>query len=152
MEDPSGWIFMRGGDSAYIACRPLQPYAWKPIEGGGTRLFSPYLKNGVIVQVAAASEYPDLDAFAGAIRKLPLDFHLDPVPTVQFRSLRGRQLDFTWGATPNVNGKPLDYEHWPLFGGPFLRSGGGFRAADSQISRHAAGTRLPQTHGYESAR
>ncbi len=40
-EDPSGWIFARGGD-ALIACRPLQPYSWKPIEGGGRRLFSPY--------------------------------------------------------------------------------------------------------------
>ena len=40
-----------------IACRPLQPYTWKPIETGGRRLFSPYLKNGMVVQVAAASEY-----------------------------------------------------------------------------------------------
>ena len=52
-EDKSGWIFMRGGASAYIACRPMQPYSWKPIEGGGRRLFSPYLKNGFVVQVAA---------------------------------------------------------------------------------------------------
>jgi hypothetical protein len=35
-EDPAGWIFARGGDT-YIACRPLQPYTWKPIEGGGRR-------------------------------------------------------------------------------------------------------------------
>ena len=32
-EDASGWIFARAGD-AFIACRPLQPYAWKPIDGG----------------------------------------------------------------------------------------------------------------------
>jgi hypothetical protein len=44
VEDPSGWIFVRGG-GALIACRPLQPYSWKPIEGGGRRLFSPYLQN-----------------------------------------------------------------------------------------------------------
>ncbi|HVW85872.1 MAG TPA: hypothetical protein VHB50_14380, partial [Bryobacteraceae bacterium] len=48
-EDKSGWILMKGGESAWIACRPLQPYVWEPIAGGGKRLFSPELKNGVIV-------------------------------------------------------------------------------------------------------
>lgn len=120
-EDKSGWIFMRGGD-ALIACRTLQPYAWKPIEGGGRRLFSPYLKNGVVVQVAAASEYSDLDAFRRAILALPFEFTLEPVPHVRLRSLRGATLDFTYGVPPR------DYEHWPLFGGPFLNS-----AVDSQV-------------------
>jgi hypothetical protein len=126
-EDPSGWIFMRGGDSAYIACRPLQPYAWRPIEGGGRRLFSPALKNGVVVQVAAQSEFASLEAFGKAIAALPLAIVLAPTPHVRFRSLRGAEIDFTWGQTPKVNGKPLDYEHWPLFGGPFLDA-----ARDSQ--------------------
>ncbi len=120
-EDPSGWIFMRGGD-ALIAVRPLQPYSWKPIEGGGKRLFSPHLHNGVVVQVAAASEFPNLEAFATAILALPLSFSLEPRMRVQFRSLRGKQLDFTWGSTPRVDGKPLDYATWPLFGGSFAES------------------------------
>jgi len=127
VEDPSGWIFMRGGDSAYIACRPLQPYSWKPIAGGGRRLFSPYLKNGFVVQVAAASEFPDLAAFGRAIVKLPLEFHVDTVPSVKFRSLRGTLLEFTYGATPRLNSTPLDYAAWPLFGGPFVEA-----AVDSQ--------------------
>ncbi len=57
VEDPSGWIFTRGGN-AWIAYRPLAPYSWKPIEGGGKRLFSPHLKNGAVVQVAAAERVP----------------------------------------------------------------------------------------------
>ena len=113
-EDPSGWIFARGGD-ALIACRPLQPYTWKPIEGGGRRLFSPYLKNGMVVQVASRSEYSDLDAFRRAILALPLEFHLAPLPSVRFRSLRGKQLAFTYGQV-------LDYTNWPLFGGPFVEA------------------------------
>ena len=123
VEDRSGWILMRGGDSAYIACRPLQPYFWKPIATGGRRLFSPYLKNGFVVQVAAAGEYPDLKSFGSAIVKLPLDFRLDPAPSVRFRSLRGRLLEFTYGDVPRVDGVALDYDHWPLFGGPFLEAG-----------------------------
>jgi hypothetical protein len=120
-EDPSGWIFARGGD-ALIACRPLQAYSWKPIDGGGRRLFSPYLKNGIVVQVAARSEFPDMDAFRRAILALPLEFQLAPVPSVRFRSLRGKLLTFTYGETPRVDGTPLDYAHWPLFGGPFVEA------------------------------
>jgi hypothetical protein len=121
-EDKSGWIFMRGGASTYIACRPMRPYSWKPIEGGGRRLFSPYLKNGFVVQVAAASEFPDLASFEKAILALPLEFRLDPEPTVRFRSLRGTNIEFTYGTTPRLNGRRIDYDHWPLFGGPFVES------------------------------
>jgi len=120
-EDPSGWIFARGGD-ALIACRPLQTYTWKPIEGGGRRLFSPYLKNGIVVQVAARSEFTDMEAFRRAILALPLEFSLDPTPSVTFRSLRGQTLDFAYGQVPRRNGAPIDYAHWPLFGGPFLEA------------------------------
>ena len=120
-EDKSGWILARGGD-ALIAMRPLQPYFWKPIAGGGRRLFSPYLQNGVVVQVAAASEYADLEAFGRAVEALPLEFSLEPVPAVKWRTLRGSTLEFTYGKTPRVNGQALDYARWPLFGGPFLES------------------------------
>src|SRR5215472_3035060 len=122
VEDASGWIFLRGGESAYIACRPLQPYSWKPIEGGGRRLFSPYLKNGFVVQVAAVSEYPDLRSFGRAITALPLEFQLDLAPGVRFQSLRGNQIEFTYGKTPRINGQPIDYAGWPLFGGPFVEA------------------------------
>jgi hypothetical protein len=120
-EDPSGWIFARGGD-AFIAFKPLQPYSWKPIEGGGKRLFSPYLKNGGVLQVAAASEFSDMAAFRRAILGLELQVRLEPVPSVRFRSLRGRLLEFTFGETPKANGIVLDYAKWPLFGGPFLEA------------------------------
>jgi hypothetical protein len=120
-EDPSGWIFARGGE-AVIACRVLQPYLWKPIEGGGRRLFSPYLQNGAIVQVAPVKEFGSMDAFRGAILKLKLETRLEPQPSVRFHSLRGRDLEFIWGNVPSVNGKALDYDNWPLFGGPFLEA------------------------------
>ena len=120
-EDESGWIFMRGGD-AWIAARFFQPYAWKPIDGGGRRLFSPHLQNGVVVQVAARSEYADVEAFRRAILALPLEIQRSPVPSARFMSLRGRRLEFTYGQTPRVDGVPLNYDAWPLFGGPFLEA------------------------------
>jgi hypothetical protein len=120
-EDPSGWIFARGGD-AFIACRVLQPYTWKALDKGGRRLFSPYLRNGVIVQVAARSEYGDLEAYRRAILALPVEFRLDPIPSVRFRSLRGKMIDFTYGEVPIIDGRALDYAQWPLFGGPFVEA------------------------------
>ena len=80
-----------------------------------------------MVQVAAASEFPDLAAFGKAIADLPLEYRLLPVPSVRFRSLRGTTIAFTYGSTPKLNGVAVDYQHWPLFGGPFVES-----AVDSQ--------------------
>ncbi len=114
VEDPSGWIFARGGD-AWIAYRPLAPYSWKPIEGGSKRLFSPHLKNGAVVQVAAAAEFATLAAFREAITKLPLEYHLDPTPSVRLRSLRGADLNFTYG-------QARDFSTWKLFDGPFMQA------------------------------
>lgn len=132
-EDGSGWIFARGGN-ARIAYRPLAPYVWKPMEGGDRRLFSPHLKNGTIVQVASVSEYPTAAAFKKAVLGLRLEVKMEPTPSVRFTTLRGRALEFTYGQTPRVDGKALEYDKWPAFGGPFLQGQPGVR-------------RLTMTHG-----
>jgi hypothetical protein len=110
-EHSSGWIFARGG-SAFLAYRPLAPYEWRPMEGG-KRLYSPHLKNGTILQAAAAGEFASLDAFKQAILRLPLEFALEATPSVRFRSLRGHDLLFTYG-------RPIKLEHWKPFEGPYL--------------------------------
>ena len=136
-EDKSGWIFMRGGTSTYIACRPLQPYVWKV-----HRLFSPYLHNGVIVQAAAASEYPNLRAFGEAIVKLPLKIQLDPTPSVSFKSLRGTLIEFTFGETPRLNGEPDRLPALALIRRPVPAFRRRFRGAHHDLWRHAAHARF----------
>jgi len=126
VEDASGWIFCRGGN-AWIAYRPLAPYSWKAIEGGGKRLFSPHLKNGTVVQAASASEFANLEEFRQAILRLPLEFKLDPVPSVRFRTLRGSQLSFTYG-------ERRDFSSWKLFDGPFMQSDRGSRRLELRHS------------------
>jgi hypothetical protein len=144
-EDKSGWIFARGGN-AYLAYRPLAPYHWIPYlhynggwakvrqDLGGRVLSSPHLKNGTIVQAASVGEFADFESFKAAMRALPLEFTLDPVPAVKFTTLRGKQVAFTYGKTPVVDGAPLDYVAWKLFEGPYLNA-------------EVGGRKLTVTHG-----
>jgi len=142
-EDESGWIFARGGN-AFLAYRPLAPYHWEPHlnyrqipsnEGyayerddtGSKILASEHNQNGTIVQAASADEFKDFAAFQAAIKALPLEFSLEPVPSVKFTSLRGKQLEFTYGQTPIVDGAKVDYAHWKLFGGTHLNAEVGSR-------------------------
>jgi hypothetical protein len=41
---------------------------------------------------------------------------MDPHPTVRFRSLRGTEMRFIYGADP------VEYSRWPLYGGAFLEA------------------------------
>jgi hypothetical protein len=133
-EDASGWIFARGGN-AYLAYRPLAGYTWQPylkyktmwatddrVDQGDRLLQSAHLRNGTIVQVASTSEFADMAAFQAAIKRLPLTFTLEPTPTVAFTTLRGRKLTFTYGQTPAIDGRKVDYAKWKLFQGPFLNA------------------------------
>ena len=122
--DTSGWIFGHGGE-AYVAYYPLAPYEWKAEPAGAWRLHSPHLQNGAVVQAAPAAAYPSFDAFKAAIRALPLRATTSPRPSVQFTTLRGTAIDFTYGETPRLDGRPVDYAGWPLYDGPFLRADAG---------------------------
>ena len=132
-EDPSGWIFARGGN-AYLAYRPLAAYHWikylhytsgwakTRLDLGGRILTSPHLKNGTIVQAASASEFKSFAEFKAAITSLPLTFQLEPKPAVTMTTLRGRKLTFTYGELPTVDGRAIDYAQWKLFEGPYLNA------------------------------
>ncbi len=143
--DASGWLFARGGNT-YLAYRPLAPYTIEPltkfksswsderIETGDQRLYSPHRRNGTIVQAASADEFASFDAFKAAIRALPLSYAMDPVPSVKFRTLRGKDVVCAYGRAPIVDGQVLDYSKWKLFEGPYLNAEKGSR-------------RLTMTHG-----
>ncbi len=119
VEDPSGWIFARGGD-AYIAFYPLERYEWQDEEGGDKRLFSPHLKNGGVLQVGTADQDGSFDQFQDRVRHLEIHTSVDPLPQVKFETLRGHSIEVTYGDVPVINGKPVDYERWPLYDGPFM--------------------------------
>lgn len=144
--DTSGWVFAQGGQ-AYLAYRPLAPFHWENRleyrqlpsnhgykwdrvdlgEKGDRLLVSPHLKNGTIVQAASASEFASFDAFKRAIVALPLEFKLEPVPSVKMKTLRGHEVAFTFGQTPTLNGQAVNYDAWKLFEGPYLNAEKGSR-------------------------
>ncbi len=138
-EDPSGWIFTQGGP-VYIAYRPMAPGEWRPNDwthllandakgfigagfaqwGAGSRCYvSDALRNGYVVQVAPVRDYATFDAFKAAVRALPLKFSTATMPEVTFTTLDGSVVHARYGAPPVVNGRPVDFTHWPLFDSPF---------------------------------
>lgn len=118
-EDASGWIFVQGGD-AYIAYYPLSPYTWMEEVGGDKRLHSEELKNGAVVQVAAASDFASFDAFKTQVNALPIAVSTSPELKVDYTSLRGDKMALTYGETPVINGSAVNYEAWKLFDGAYL--------------------------------
>jgi hypothetical protein len=131
--DASGWIFAQGGNT-YLAYRPLAGYELQPLaritsswtgeraDTGDKRLYSPHLKNGTILQAASVAEFKDFAAFQAAIRALPLEFKLEPMPTVKFTTLRGKTIQCAYGEAPVLDGKVVDYTKWKLFEGPYLNA------------------------------
>jgi hypothetical protein len=63
-----------------------------------------------------------LEAFAEAVKGRRLEVGLDPVPSVAYESLDGSVLEAEYGSVPRVDGAAVDYDSWPLYGGPFMEA------------------------------
>jgi hypothetical protein len=137
-EDASGWIFAQGGNT-YIAYYPMAPYEWIPLENGGKRLYSPHRSNGTILQPASADDFESWEAFKAAVRALPLEVETDGAPSVRFTTLSGNVIRAAYGEDPTVDGFPVDFAGWPLFGSPFLEAAEG---SNQLLMRHGNLERL----------
>jgi hypothetical protein len=71
------------------------------------------------VQVAPVRAFASFALFQQAVRALPLTFSTAAAPEATFTSLDGSVLHARYGAVPTVNGRPVDFAHWPLFESPF---------------------------------
>jgi hypothetical protein len=116
--DDSGWIFCDAGKT-FIAYFPLNEYEWQE-EENNWRLFSAELKNGAVVQADVESNYNSFKEFQRAILKLALSTKMDSLPSVDFTSLDGTRMQFTYDRVAKINGSPVNYNTWKLFDGPFL--------------------------------
>ncbi|UCE04985.1 MAG: hypothetical protein JSW07_15360 [bacterium] len=124
--DESGWIFCQGGKT-YIAYYPLQPYEWIE-EEECFRLRSYKLKNGCVVEVAQAEEYPSFAAFKDQIRNNTLVHDtFERTLMVSYTTSAGDVMTFTFDGARRLNGKLIDFAEYKLFRGPFLNAEVGSR-------------------------
>ena len=140
VEDDSGWIFARGGD-ALIACRPLQPYAWKADRGRRAEALQSLSEERRGGAGGGASEFPTMDAFRKAIRSLPLKFDVRTTPTVRFHSLRNHDLAFTVWSGAAHRREAAGLCEVAAVRRTVSRGRGGFRAAGDEV-RSSADPRL----------
>lgn len=123
-EDSTGWIFCRGGKT-YIAFFPLKKYEWIE-EGINWRWRSHELKNGVVVEIGAETEYGSFAEFKKRLRQARVEHRdFDANLTVKYRTQGGAVMRFTHGGRRWLNGKPVDFASYKAFNGPFLRSESG---------------------------
>jgi hypothetical protein len=119
-EDVSGWIFAQGGQ-AYIAVYPVMPGEWRE-EESCFRLRSPFLRNGLIVEVAQASEYDGWDAFKRRIRSNAIDAsRLASAAEVGYITSSGDRMRFRFPDWRVLNGERVDLAATPLFDGPYMQ-------------------------------
>lgn len=118
-EDDSGWIFAQGG-STYIAVRPFKPGDWRE-EETCTRLRSPYLKNGLVTEVADASDFASWQEFKNKILRSNLDLsELDSNVEVAYVTSSGDKMWFRFPDHRVLNGNKIDLSKTPLFESPYL--------------------------------
>jgi len=124
--DDSGWIFCQGGNT-YIAYFPLQPCQWIE-ESECFRLRSFKLKNGCVVEVASADDYPSFDAFKNQIRGNTLVHDtFERTLMVSYTTSAGDVMTFQYDGARRLNGKLIDFADYKLFRGPFLNAEVGSR-------------------------
>ena len=117
----SRWIFCRAGNT-YIAYYPLQPYEWIE-EENCWRLRSNFLRNGCIVEVVDADDYPSFKEFQRRIKLNLINVdHLDRNFEVSYTNLTGDRMSFTYGGQRLLNGNSIDFKSYKLFNGPFLKA------------------------------
>ncbi len=119
--DPGGWIFCHGGNT-YIAYFPLQNYHWID-EESNWRLRSYERRNGLVLEVASADEYPSFEEFQTAIRANRMDLtEFEPSGRVIYTTTSGNVMEFSFAGERFLNGERIRLEDYKLFDSKFLQS------------------------------
>ncbi len=134
--EKEGWIFCHGG-SVLFAFRYVQPYYWDNIQKANCDILrSDSRNNGWILDTSPVPPFAgggidaELDRFSNAfLSRVKLDASAidSPKPTISYRSLSGHILELTYRAHKDpyagqdvIDGKPVDYSSFPLFGDPWV--------------------------------
>ena len=115
----SGWIFC-STDSIYFAVKTLTKGKWNE-EKDHYRLTLNNRKTGVIMEVAQKSKFDSFESFQRQIKANKLGIKLNDL-SVSYTNCDGDKLEFTYQKQRLINGQKIDFEKWPLFDGPFVKS------------------------------
>jgi hypothetical protein len=119
--DESGWIICKAGDS-FIGWYPLEEYVWVE-EEINSRLHSPYLQNGYIIESGSAAEFGDIDHFISLLRERRPVADLEPGNvSVQYTTIHGDSMRFIFPDIRYLNGDRIDFSGYKLFEGPHLQA------------------------------
>jgi hypothetical protein len=136
--EKDGWVFCHGG-SVLFAFRYLQPSYWGPHRNKEKCdvLRSDSRRNGWILETAPLKPFAGggVDAELGRFAESMLtNARLDaaainsPTPRFSFRSLKGHVLEITYRGHKEaytqqhrIDGKPIDYATFPMFGNPWIK-------------------------------
>ena len=121
MNDSTGWIFCRGGNT-FIGFRPLQPWQWIE-EPSDWRWRSQAPLNGAVVEVGSAAEFPSFEAFMTALRNTRLTTSISRgTISVDFVTTDGDRMQFSYGGRRLLNGTPVEFAARKLYDSPFVTS------------------------------
>jgi hypothetical protein len=118
----AGWILGDMGNF-YLGLRPIGAYRWESISEddhvNGWLLRIEDLHAGLVVEAIEADDVASFAAFCEAVDQRDLDlsdWHTHGV--VRYEALNGHQLKMVYDGAHFVDGEAIDYEAWPLYGGP----------------------------------
>ncbi len=119
----AGWILGHIEGRFYLALHPIGPYRWEAIaeddhvHGWLLRILGHHI--GLVVEAVECDEVVSLQAFGDTVTDGRLDvsdWETDGV--VSYRAMNGHLLVMTYHGNHCVDGEPIDYSSWPLYGGP----------------------------------
>jgi hypothetical protein len=81
------------------------------------------LKNGVVVEIGAETEYGSFAEFKQRFQQAKVEHRgFDANLTVKHRTQAGAVMQFTYGGRRLLDGKAMDFASYKAFDGPLLRS------------------------------
>ena len=118
----AGWI-LGNVDDFYVGLRPIGDYRWESVSEDdhvhGWLLRIEDENAGLVVEAVEADDVASFSAFCDAIVQCDLDLHdWQDRGVVRYGTLSGHRLEMVYDGDHSIDGDRVDYEAWPLYGGP----------------------------------
>ena len=129
----SGWIMGDTGTGAYMALFPIGPYEWTEIREAGSARFLASNPNqidgwllrindiysGLILETQESEGHESFETFCTSRSALQPDVESWPEQNmVSVDTLEGSRMEMSYDSVHKVDGEPIAYDDYPLYGAP----------------------------------